>query len=186
MEWDVLMPLPQINWTKHIYIVWIKSILFSLFVWSSFEMVWSVVYIRERLLFISDWSCLSVILRGWTLASLLSDPVKAFLPLHYNLKWASFWENRSSGLPTRSHTDRAVQSQKMARSLNFIFRKQGNCTSYEAKTKAPISFAVTAKLICVFVFAYAKSRPSRDEAQIFGLKACSGKTYIYDFTFFCV
>ena len=27
-----------------------------------------------------------------------------------------------------------------------------------AKTKALISFAVTAKLICVFVFAYAKSR----------------------------
>ena len=28
---------------------------------------------------------------------------------------------------------------------------------YEAKTKAPISFGVTAKLIWVFVFAYAKS-----------------------------
>ena len=34
------------------------------------------------------------------------------------------------------------------------------------KTKALISFAVTAKLICVFVFAYAKSRFSHDEAQI--------------------
>ena len=34
-----------------------------------------------------------------------------------------------------------------------------------AKTKALISFAVTAKLICVFVFAYAKSRFSHDEAQ---------------------
>ena len=33
------------------------------------------------------------------------------------------------------------------------------------KTKALISFAVTAKLICVFVFAYAKSRFSHDEAQ---------------------
>ena len=29
---------------------------------------------------------------------------------------------------------------------------------YEAKTKAPISFGVTVKLIWVFVFAYAKSR----------------------------
>ena len=29
-----------------------------------------------------------------------------------------------------------------------------------------ISFAVTAKLICVFVFAYAKSRFSHDEAHI--------------------
>ena len=35
-----------------------------------------------------------------------------------------------------------------------------------AKTKALISFAVTAKLICVFVFAYAKSRFSHDAAQI--------------------
>ena len=35
-----------------------------------------------------------------------------------------------------------------------------------AKTKALISFAVTAKLICVFVFAYAKNRFSHNEAQI--------------------
>ena len=33
------------------------------------------------------------------------------------------------------------------------------------KTKALISFAITAKLICVFVFAYAKSRFSHDAAQ---------------------
>ena len=37
---------------------------------------------------------------------------------------------------------------------------------YVAKTKALISFAVTAKLICVFVFAFAKSRFSHDEAQM--------------------
>ena len=35
-----------------------------------------------------------------------------------------------------------------------------------AKTKALISFTVTAKLICVFVFAYAKIRFSHDEAHI--------------------
>ena len=35
-----------------------------------------------------------------------------------------------------------------------------------AKTKALISFAVTAKLICVFVFAYAKSRFSHNAAPI--------------------
>ena len=34
-----------------------------------------------------------------------------------------------------------------------------------AKTKALISFAVTANLICVFVFAYAKSWFSHNEAQ---------------------
>ena len=40
------------------------------------------------------------------------------------------------------------------------------CSIRVAKTKALISFAVTAKLICVFVFAYAKSRFSHEEAQI--------------------
>ena len=35
-----------------------------------------------------------------------------------------------------------------------------------AKTKALISFAVTAKLNCIFVFEYAKSRFSHDEAQL--------------------
>ena len=43
-----------------------------------------------------------------------------------------------------------------------------DCTIRIAKTKALISFAVTAKLICVFVFAYAKSRFSHDEAQMVG------------------
>ena len=38
-----------------------------------------------------------------------------------------------------------------------------------AKTKALISFAVTANVICVFVFAYAKSRFSHDAAQIFSI-----------------
>ena len=40
---------------------------------------------------------------------------------------------------------------------------------YVAKTKALISFAVTGKLICVFVFTYAKSRFSHNEAQLFVL-----------------
>ena len=40
-----------------------------------------------------------------------------------------------------------------------------DCTIRIAKTKALISFAVTAKLICVFVFAYAKSRFSHNEAH---------------------
>ena len=34
-------------------------------------------------------------------------------------------------------------------------KKKRNCTIQIAKTKVLISFAVTAKLICVFVFAYA-------------------------------
>ena len=41
-----------------------------------------------------------------------------------------------------------------------------DCTIRIAKTKALISCAVTGQLICVFVFANAKSRYSHDEAQI--------------------
>ena len=41
-----------------------------------------------------------------------------------------------------------------------------DCTIRVAKTKALISFAVTAKLICVVVFAYAKNRFSHSEAHI--------------------
>ena len=37
---------------------------------------------------------------------------------------------------------------------------------YVAKTKMLISFAITAKLICVFVFAYAKCRFSHAAAQM--------------------
>ena len=49
---------------------------------------------------------------------------------------------------------------------NFGFRKKRDCTIHVAKTKALISFAVTAKLICVFVFTYAKSRFSHDAAHM--------------------
>ena len=41
---------------------------------------------------------------------------------------------------------------------------------YVAKTMALISFAVTAKLICVFVFAYAKCWFSHDAAHMSNLK----------------
>ena len=40
-----------------------------------------------------------------------------------------------------------------------------DCTICVAKTNALISFAVTVKLICVFVFAYAKSQFSHDAAH---------------------
>ena len=62
-------------------------------------------------------------------------------------------------------TNRAAQPHKMARSLKF-HRKKRDCTIYVAKIKALISFAVTAKLICVFVFAYAKSWFSHDAAHL--------------------
>ena len=53
------------------------------------------------------------------------------------------------------------------------FRKKRDCTIPVAKTKALISFAVTAKLICVFVFAYAKIRFSHDETEIFSMSILS-------------
>ena len=40
-----------------------------------------------------------------------------------------------------------------------------DCAIRVAKTKALISFGVTAKLICIFVFAYEKSRFSHDAAH---------------------
>ena len=64
-----------------------------------------------------------------------------------------------------SNTNWAAQPQKMARDLKFwMWKVEG--LYYVVKTKVLISFAVTAKLICVFVFAYAKIRFSYDEAHI--------------------
>ena len=55
---------------------------------------------------------------------------------------------------------------------NFGIRKERGCSICVAKTKALISFAVTAKLICAFVFAFAKittkkKRFSHDAALIY-------------------
>ena len=44
---------------------------------------------------------------------------------------------------------------------------------FTAKAKALINFAVTAKLICVFVFAYAKRWFSHDAAPIYYLNVLS-------------
>ena len=49
---------------------------------------------------------------------------------------------------------------------NFGFRKYRNCSIHVAKTKALISFAVTAKLICSFVIAYGDCWFSHAVAQL--------------------
>ena len=59
---------------------------------------------------------------------------------------------------------------------NFGFGKQRDCTIQVAKTKALISFTVTAKLICVFVFKYAKIRFSHVAAHLISAEA--PKTYL--------
>ena len=61
---------------------------------------------------------------------------------------------------TRSDTNQPVQSQKKARSLK---RDHTICV---AKTRLLITFVFTAKLICVFVFAYADCCFSHALAQL--------------------
>ena len=75
-------------------------------------------------------------------------------------------ENRSSGFPTRSDPNQAVQPHKTARGLKFRIKIEEGLYYPYSENKALISFAITAKLICVFVFAYAKSRFSHDAAHI--------------------
>ena len=57
-------------------------------------------------------------------------------------------------------------TQRLQEARNFGFRKKKDSTIYVAKTKALISCAVIAQLICGFVFVYANSRFSHDAAQI--------------------
>ena len=58
------------------------------------------------------------------------------------------------GLSIRSDT--SLQSQRSRlEARNFGFKKKRDCTICVAKTKTLVSCAVTAQLICVFVFAYA-------------------------------
>ena len=62
-----------------------------------------------------------------------------------------------------------------------MFRKKRDCTIRIAKTKALIRFAVTAKLICVFVFAYSKSRFSHEEAHLMFFGVCVSCRILYSF-----
>ena len=55
-----------------------------------------------------------------------------------------------------------------------------NCSIYVAKTKALISCAVTVQLICVFVFAYAKSRFSHDVAQLICSTSVGPDSSVYE------
>ena len=65
--------------------------------------------------------------------------------------------------PNRSDTNRAVQAQKIRLDLEILgLKRRGIVRSRVVKTKVLISFAVTAKLICTFVFAYANVQFSHD------------------------
>ena len=72
------------------------------------------------------------------------------------MRKSTFW------FPTWSDTNQAVQLQKMARGLKFRIQKVERLYYLCSENKG----AVTAKLICVFVFAYAKCWFSHDAAHI--------------------
>ena len=79
---------------------------------------------------------------------------------------------------------RLYNNRRWLETWNFRFRKESDCTICVAKTKALISFAVTAKLICAFVFAYAKSRFSHDMAHFSFNKSISFMKSGYLYTAF--
>ena len=67
---------------------------------------------------------------------------------------------------TRSDKNRAVQSQKQARSLKFWILVEEDLYYPSSENKGLISFAVTAKLIYVFVFTYADCWFSHEAAHL--------------------
>ena len=74
-------------------------------------------------------------------------------------RWIVMREKQFFGFPTSSDTNKPICT---VTEKDF----EWNCTIRVAKTKALISCAVTAQLICAFVFAYAKICFSQDAAQI--------------------
>ena len=72
-------------------------------------------------------------------------------------------KQRSSGFPTRSHTNRVVIPHKMTRGLKFRIQKVGESYYLCSENKDTDQLR---SYSCVFVFAYAKSWFSHNEAQL--------------------
>ena len=70
------------------------------------------------------------------------------------------------GFPTRSHTNRFVQSQKMDRGLKLCIKEVEGLYYLYSENKGDDQIHGYRKLICVFVFADAKSRFSHDAAHL--------------------
>ena len=64
---------------------------------------------------------------------------------------------------------RLYNHRKALEAWNFICKKKRKCTIHVVKTKALISFVITAKLICVFVFTYADCWFYHEVAHMFKL-----------------
>ena len=81
--------------------------------------------------------------------------------------WTALWENRSSGFPTRSDTNRAVQPQKMARGLkcycaadlhlcfrickNLVFSGRGSYYHSVKKVPVPSCYCTNIPLWGIFI-----------------------------------
>ena len=96
---------------------------------------------------------LKEIIAHWSILRLVTDE-----PRRQKTGLRGFWPG-----PTQT---RLCSHRKWLEAWNFVFRKKRDCVIRVAKTKALISFAVTAKLICVFVFVFAKIRFSHVAAQM--------------------
>ena len=80
---------------------------------------------------------------------------------------------RFTAFPTRSDRNRVAQPQKIARGLKFRILKVEGLYYLCGENKGAGQLLVTAKLICGFVFAYARSWFSHNEAHILVIKvAC--------------
>ena len=108
------------------------------------------------------------------------------LPIHWDMShnfallllnnWAAPWENQQCGFRTGPTQTGLYKHRKELEAWNFGFKYIEDCTIRVAKTKALISFAVTAKLICVFVFAYADCWFSHEAAQMISLRQAAQDT----------
>ena len=76
-------------------------------------------------------------------------------------------KNLSSGFSTRSDTNRAVQLQKQARSLKSRIWEEEKLYFPCSENKDADQLAVTAKLICAFVFTYADCWFSHGAAHLY-------------------
>ena len=68
--------------------------------------------------------------------------------------------------PNSSDTNRAVRPQKLAKGLKFRKLEEEGAAYLCSENKGANPVRGHAKLICVFVFAYAKNRFSHDAAQL--------------------
>ena len=121
--------------------------------------VWHVISSLSRVNCLPSDPFFSIPLR------LVPFTIPYLLPESY-FKWACAWENQQFGFWPGLTRTRLYSYWRWLKAWNFVFRKKRYCTIQVAKAKALISFAVTAKLICVFVFAYANCWFSHAGAQM--------------------